>query len=275
MHDLFQRIDQAAAAVRVVWPEVPRVAIVLGSGLGGAASAMQVEAVLPYDTLPHFPRCTVAGHAGRLVCGTWCGVPLIVQHGRLHYYEGHALHDVVFPVRVLRALGCQVLLLTNAAGGLNPQYEVGDIVALHDYINLMGSSPLVGPHDERLGPRHPDMSRPFCERLIAAAQAAARRAGWGLPRGVYVAVPGPNYETRAECRWLRRIGGDLVGMSTVPETIAAVQQGMRVAALSVVTNRCLPDRPQTASHADVQAQCAAAAHRVHHLLQALLQAADV
>ncbi len=256
--------------MRAAWPRVPHAAIVLGSGLGSAAQRMHVEAVLPYDRLPHFPHCTVPGHAGRLACGTWCDVPLVVQHGRVHFYEGHALRDVVFPVRVLRALGCQVLLLTNAAGGLNPQYEVGDVVALDDYINLLGSSPLVGPHDERLGPRHPDMSRPYCGRLIAVAQAAARRAGWALPRGVYVAVPGPNYETRAECRWLRRMGGDLVGMSTVPETIAAVQQGMRVAALSVVTNRCLPDCPQRPSHAEVQAQCAAAADRVGHLLQALL-----
>jgi len=219
----------------------PEVGIILGTGLGTVASAMKGTVSLPYTDIPNFPVTSVETHAGQLVAGSLAGRAAIVLNGRAHYYEGHSIRDVAFPVRVLRALGARTLVITSASGGLNPLYEAADIVLVVDHINLMGENPLVGPNEDAIGPRFPDMSEPYSRELLAIARETAREDKIPLREGVFAGVAGPNLETRAEYRFLRWAGADLVGMSVVPETIAAVHAGMRVLALSVVTDLCLPD----------------------------------
>jgi len=219
----------------------PEVGIILGTGLGTVASAMKGTVSLPYTDIPNFPVTSVETHAGQLVAGSLAGRAAIVLNGRAHYYEGHSIRDVAFPVRVLRALGARTLVITSASGGLNPLYEAADIVLVVDHINLMGENPLVGPNEDAIGPRFPDMSEPYSRELLAVARETAREDKIPLREGVFAGVAGPNLETRAEYRFLRWAGADLVGMSVVPETIAAVHAGMRVLALSVVTDLCLPD----------------------------------
>jgi len=219
----------------------PEIGIILGTGLGTVASAMKGTVSLPYTDIPNFPVTSVETHAGQLVAGSLAGRAAIVLNGRAHYYEGHSIRDVAFPVRVLRALGARTLVITSASGGLNPLYEAADIVLVVDHINLMGENPLVGPNEDAIGPRFPDMSEPYSRELLAIARETAREDKIPLREGVFAGVAGPNLETRAEYRFLRWAGADLVGMSVVPETIAAVHAGMRVLALSVVTDLCLPD----------------------------------
>jgi purine-nucleoside phosphorylase len=219
----------------------PEIGIILGTGLGQFAAAMKGAATIAYGDIPNFPATSVETHAGTLVAGSLSGRPTAVMNGRFHFYEGHSMQDVAFPVRVLRALGVRTLILTSAAGGMNPLYKAGDIVLTVDHINLMGENPLVGPNDEALGPRFPDMSEPYSRELIALARETAREEKILLREGVFAGVAGPNLETRAEYRFLRWAGADLVGMSVVPETIAAVHGGMRVLALAVVTDTCFPD----------------------------------
>jgi len=219
----------------------PEIGIILGTGLGQFAQAMVAPTVIPYAEIPNFPTTSVEGHAGELVFGALGGKPTAVMNGRVHYYEGHSMRDVTFAVRVLRAIGVHTLIVTNAAGGMNPLYEAGDIVVTVDHINLMGDNPLIGPNDEALGPRFPDMSEPYSRELIELARETARDEKIPLREGVFVGVAGPNLETRAEYRFLRWAGADLVGMSLVPETIVAVHAGMRVLAFAVVTDTCLPD----------------------------------
>ena len=241
------RIDAAASLVRMRWPQVPEVAIVLGTGLGALAREIAVEAQVPYGEIPGFPLSTVESHAGRLVCGTLEGKRVIAMEGRFHRYEGYSLQQVTFPVRVLRALGAPVLVVSNACGGMHPRWQAGDLMLIADHINLTGDSPLIGPNDDSLGPRFPDMSAAYDEPLRALARAVARERGLVLREGVYVAVAGPNLETRAEYRMLRGFGADVVGMSTVPEVTVAVHGGMRVLGLSIVTDMCLPDALEPAS----------------------------
>ena len=241
MLDLYDKIQEAVAAVRRAWPGVPRAGIVLGTGLGSLARQIEVEAELEYEAIPHFLRSTAESHRGRLVCGKLDGLPVVAMEGRFHQYEGYPLKLITLPIRVMRALGAEVLVLSNACGGMNPLYERGDIMVIDDHINLMGDNPLIGINDDRLGPRFPDMSEPYDRRLIEAALETARAEDMVLHRGVFVAVTGPNLETRAEYRFLRGIGADVVGMSTVPETIVAVHCGLRVVGFSVITDMCLPD----------------------------------
>lgn len=241
MVDLFTCIQEALTEIRRHWAGQPEVGIILGTGLGSTAQEIRREAVLPYERIPHFPRSTVIGHSGQLVCGQLAGLPVVAMEGRFHAYEGYSFGQITFPVRVMKALGAKVLIVSNAGGGLNPQFRPGDIVVIEDHINLLPGNPLVGPHDDRLGPRFPDMSAPYDPELMEVALAVARREDFVAHKGVYVAVLGPNLETRAEYRFLRLIGADVVGMSTVPEVIVAVQSGMRVLGLSVVTDMCLPD----------------------------------
>ena len=250
MSELKQRIDEAAAFVRGrIAPALPRgeaarvadVGIILGTGLGDFARALESGAVVPYADIPHFPRSTVESHAGELHLGKLAGRPVAVMKGRVHYYEGYTMQQVAFPVRVMRALGCSTLVVTNACGGMNPDMPPGTIVVTTDHINLMGDNPLIGPNDDTLGPRFPDMSEPYSRTLIALAEKVALDLKQPLQRGVFVAVPGPNLETAAEYRFLRAIGADVVGMSLVPENIVAVHGGMRVLAFNVVTDACLPD----------------------------------
>lgn len=238
---LFERIEAAAGVVRKHTSLEPGVGIILGTGLGGLAQEIEVDASIPYQEIPGFPLSTVETHAGRLLVGRLAKQPVVAMQGRFHRYEGYGLGEVTFPVRVMRALGADTLVVSNACGGMNPLWKPGDLVLLSDHINLLGDNPLIGSNDERLGPRFPDMSAPYDPELRSFARATALELGIVLREGVYAAVPGPSLETRAEYRMLRGMGADVVGMSTVPEVIVAIQSGMRVLGISIITDQCLPD----------------------------------
>jgi len=232
---LVARLDEAAAAVRARTSLAPTVGVVLGSGLGAFADSLEDATSVPFPEIPHFPASTVAGHGGALVVGRSGGVAVAVMKGRVHYYEGYPLSDVVFPVRVLGRLGVRTLVVTNAAGAINPAFAPGDLMVIEDHVNLLGN-PLVGPNEDALGPRFPDMSEAYDRGLRDSAEAACGAAGVKCHRGVYVAMTGPSYETPAEIRMARVLGADAVGMSTVPEVVAARHMGLRVVGLSCLTN---------------------------------------
>ena len=268
------RLREAVAAVRAVSEIEPRAAIVLGTGLGGLARAMDVEAEIPYEALPHFPRATVESHHGKLLLGALEGVPVVAMQGRMHCYEGWSMREVVFPVRVMKLLGADVLLVSGACGGMNPLWAPGDLVMLNDHVNLLGDTPLAGPNLDELGPRFPDMSLPYDPELRRAAAAVAMAQGVALREGVYVAVAGPQLETRAEYRMLRALGADVVGMSTVPEVIGARHMGMRVLAVAVITDQCLPDALEEADVAKIIATAAAAEPKLTRLVAAVVAGLD-
>lgn len=264
------RLEEAVAAVRARCALEPRAGIVLGTGLGGLGDAMSVEAEIPYEELPHFPVSTVESHVGKLLLGTLEGVPVAAMQGRLHAYEGYALRDVVFPVRVAKLLGAETLFVSSACGGMNPLWAPGDLVLLDDHVNLMGDSPLAGPNLDALGPRFPDMSAPYDPELRRSAAALALAQGIVLREGVYAAVSGPQLETRAEYRLLRALGADVVGMSTVPEVVAARHMGMRVLAVAVVTDQCLPDALAEVDVAEIIAVAEAAEPKLTRLVSGLV-----
>ena len=241
MLDLYDKIQDAATKIRGEFSDRPRVGIILGTGLGGLVEDIDVEATIPYGDIPSFPTATATGHAGRLICGKLGGVPVVAMEGRFHMYEGYPLKQITLPVRVFKALGAELLIVSNACGGLNPYFSNGDIMVIEDQINLMGDNPLIGVNDDRLGPRFPDMCEPYDQQWIDRTLAIAHGEGIFAHKGVFVAVSGPNLETRAEYRYLRQIGADVVGMSTVPETIVAIHAGMKVVGLSVITDMCLAD----------------------------------
>jgi purine-nucleoside phosphorylase len=270
---LYDRVQAAAAVVRGRSVLVPEIGIILGTGLGGLAREIVVEAEVPYGEIPGFPLSTVETHAGRLLLGRLGGRPVVAMQGRFHRYEGYDLQQVTFPVRVLYALGARMLIVSNACGGMNPLWGPGDLVLLSDHINLLGDNPLVGPNDERLGPRFPDMSAPYDPGLRALARKAALELGIPLREGVYVAVPGPNLETRAEYRMLRAIGADVVGMSTVPEVIVAGHQGMRTIGISIITDQCLPDALEPAEIGRIIATAGRAEPQLTRLIAALVERA--
>jgi purine-nucleoside phosphorylase len=245
--DSLVRIRTAADAIRARSKTEPRIAIILGTGLGALAKEIEAEAVVPYEEIPDFPVPTVESHSGRLLLGHLAGQPVVAMQGRFHRYEGYSFQQVTFPVRVMRDLGAESLIVSNACGGMNPMWDIGDLMLIADHINLLGDNPLIGPNLDELGPRFPDMSEPYDVGLQRLALDVAREEKITLRRGVYVAVPGPNLETRAEYRFLRLIGADVVGMSTVPEVIVAVHGGMRVLGISIVTDSCLPDALKPAS----------------------------
>jgi purine-nucleoside phosphorylase len=251
MSDEFARVQAAAAFVRARIPAPPGIAIVLGSGLGDFASHVEGAVVVPYDSIPGWPPATVMGHAGKLVAGTVRGKAVAVLSGRSHFYEGHPMAHVVFATRVMGALGVTTLLLTNAAGGINTSFSQGALMVIDDHINLVGTNPLIGPNDDRFGPRFPDMSEVYSRRLRATADAAAGRLGLALEHGIYVGLHGPSYETPAEIRFLRAIGADAVGMSTVAEAIAARHLGMEVLGISCITNMAAGVLPQPLVHDEV------------------------
>ena len=270
MLHLAAQVEEAAAAIRDQWKRRPSAGIILGTGIGPLVQEIETEASIDYEQIPHFLRATATGHRGRLVCGLLAGVPVMAMEGRFHAYEGYSLGQITLPVRVMRALGAELLIVTNACGGMNPNYASGDIMLIDDHINLIGSSPLVGINDDALGPRFPDMSRPYDPALVDKALEIARRADFAAHKGVFVAVLGPNLETRAEYRFLRSIGADAVGMSTVPEVIAAVHCGLRVLGCSIVTDLCLPDALEPVDIAKIIAVANAAEPKVRKIILGVL-----
>jgi purine-nucleoside phosphorylase len=249
--DLFERAEEAAVAIREAIPDPPEIALVLGSGLGALADRLSDRTTIPYAQVPHFPRSTVEGHPGNLVAGTLGAVPLLVLQGRFHYYEGHDLDAVTFPVRVLKLLGVRTLILTAATGAIDPTFRAGTIVCLTDHLNLIGANPLRGPNDPRFGTRFPDMSEVYSPRLRRLALAASKALRLDLAAGVYACLPGPSYETPAEVRMLRTLGASVVGMSTVPEAIVARHSGLEVLALALVTNAAAGVSQTPISHEEV------------------------
>ena len=269
------RIEEAAAVVRARIGVRPEVGVILGTGLGDLAGALERAVVVPYRDIPHFPVSTVEGHAGELHVGMLAGRPVAVMKGRVHYYEGYDMRTVAFPVRVLKAIGCTTLIITNAAGAMNPDLPAGSIVVTTDHINLMGDNPLIGENDDALGPRFPDMSEPYSRDLIALAERVALDQQLPLQRAVFVGVAGPNLETAAEYRFLRWIGADIVGMSLVPENLVAVHGGQRVLALNVVTDACLPDQLRPVDIPEILAVAGRAAPALMRLVTEVIRRLDV
>ncbi len=248
-----KRIDEAVAFLRTVTSSQPTIGIILGTGLGGLAKEIDAEVIIDYERIPHFPVSTVESHHGKLIFGTLAGKKVVAMQGRFHYYEGYSMEQVTFPVRVMKFIGVQTLLISNAAGGMNPQFRKGTVMVIADHINFLGDNPLIGPNDDSLGPRFPDMSEPYSKKLIALAEQVALELKIRTERGVFIAVAGPNLETRAEYRFLRSIGADAVGMSTVPENIVANHMGMQVLGFSIITDECFPDALQPANLQEIVA----------------------
>ncbi len=272
--DLKARIDEAAAFVGSRAKTRPEVGIVLGTGLGDFAGSLDAEAVIPYGAIPNFPVSTVESHAGELHVGRLAGRPVAVMKGRVHFYEGYTMREVTFPIRVLKAIGCRTLIITNAVGGMNPDLTPGSMVLTTDHINLMGANPLIGENDSELGPRFPDMSEPYSRKLIALAEHVGLEQRQPLRRGVLVAVAGPNLETAAEYRFLRQIGADVVGMSMVPEVLVAVHGGQRVLGINVVTDSCLPDNLHPVEIPQILAVAAKAAPGLVRLVTEVVRRLD-
>jgi purine-nucleoside phosphorylase len=264
----FDRVEEAASFLRERLRDIPRIAVVLGSGLGAFADRLDGARRVPYSEIPHWPGSTVVGHAGTLVCGASAGRTVLTLAGRAHFYEGHGMPTVTFATRVLGRLGVKTLVLTNAAGGINTSFTPGTLMVIDDHINLMGSNPLVGPNDDRFGVRFPDMTSVYAPRLRAIADEAATAAGVGVRHGIYVGLHGPSYETPAEIRFLRTIGADAVGMSTVPEAIVARHMGLEVLGISCITNPAAGVLPEPLRHDEVME----VADRVSEEFMALLEA---
>ena len=272
--ELVSQIQEAAGFLKKRLKLRPEIGIILGTGLGDFAAALESATRVPFEEIPHFPVSTVEGHAGELHVGMLAGRPVAVMKGRVHFYEGYTMRQVAFPVRVLKAIGCGTLIITNACGGMNPDMPPGSIVVTTDHINLMGDNPLIGPNDDELGPRFPDMSEPYARPLIELAERVALDLHLSLQRAVFVAVAGPNLETAAEYRFLRWIGADVVGMSLVPENLAAVHGGQKVLALNVITDACLPDHLEPVDIPKILATAGAAAPRLIRLLTEVVRRLD-
>ncbi len=271
MAGLRQKVEDAADFIKSKVKIKPEVAVILGTGLGALADEIGNKETIPYPQIPAFPTSTVIGHAGQLVLGTIGRKPVVAMQGRFHRYEGYSLEEVAFPVRVMKALGAETLIISNASGGMNPLFEAGDLMIITDHINFMGDNPLIGVNDEKLGPRFPDMSQPYDRELITLAGEVAREEKIKVQKGVYVAVTGPNLETAAEYRFLRLIGADAVGMSTVPEVIVAIQSGMRVLGISCITDECLPDALKPADIETIFKVAAQAEPKLTKLMSEVIQ----
>lgn len=274
----FQTVDEERRKRREVLDYIqsktdsrPDYLLILGTGLGQLADEIEVETVIPYDQIPHFPVSTVESHAGKLLFGRLGDKEVVAMQGRFHYYEGYSMQQIVFPVRVLKANGAHTLIVSNACGGMNPNFKKGDIMLINDHINLLGDNPLIGPNDDELGPRFPDMSDPYTESLRETAQNVALAAGIPMHQGVYASVTGPMLETRAEYRYLRLIGGDVVGMSTVPEVIAAVHMQMDVLGISVITDECFPDALEPVNLEDILQAAAMAEPKMTKVIIGVLE----
>jgi len=241
MSKLISNINETLEVIRKISKENYPIGIILGTGLGGLVKDIDVKHQINYEDLPHFPISTVESHRGRLIFGTINGKNVVAMQGRFHYYEGYTMQQIAYPVRVMKFLGVETLLVSNACGGMNPQYRKGDVMIMIDHINMLGDNPLIGKNEDELGPRFPDMSEPYSIELIELAEKIALENQIKVQKGVYVAVPGPNLETRAEYRFLRATGADVVGMSTIPENIVANHMGMKVLGISIITDECFPD----------------------------------
>ncbi len=268
---LFTQITEAAEFLRPTLPETPTVGVILGTGLGEAADRVKEAVVVPFEDIPHFPASTVKFHAGRWVAGRFGGKTVVMMQGRYHYYEGYTMQQVTLPVRVMARLGVSVLILSNAAGGIRPHLTPGTLALIADHLNLMGDNPLIGPYDERLGERFPDMSEPYSRRLRRIAEEAAAETGETLPNIVYAAVSGPSYETAAEIRMLQTLGADAVGMSVVPEVLTARQIGLEVLAITAVTDQALPEAMQPVTHELVSQTAASISPRFTRLLEKVIE----
>lgn len=241
MSTLKQKIEETLAVIRNYTKENYPIGIILGTGLGGLVNEININHKIDYADLPHFPLSTVESHHGKLIFGTIAGKNIVAMQGRFHFYEGYAMQQITYPVRVMKFLGVKTLLVSNACGGMNPQYRKGDIMLMVDHINLLGDNPLIGKNEDELGPRFPDMSEPYSLKLIRIAENIAIENNIKVQKGVYVAVPGPNLETKAEYKFLRETGADVVGMSTIPENIVANHMGMKVLGISIITDECFPE----------------------------------
>ncbi|MCX6171013.1 MAG: purine-nucleoside phosphorylase [Ignavibacteriales bacterium] len=241
MSNLLEMINETLTVIRKKTNKNYEVGIILGTGLGGLVNEISVEHEIDYSDLPHFPLSTVESHHGKLIFGKIGGKEIVAMQGRFHYYEGYSMKQITYPVRLMKYLGVKTLIVSNACGGMNPIYRRGDIMLMVDHINMLGDNPLIGKNEDHLGPRFPDMSEPYDLELIKIAEDVALENKVKVQKGVYVAVPGPNLETKAEYRFLRAIGADVVGMSTIPENIVANQMGMKVLGISIITDECFPD----------------------------------
>ncbi len=271
MSQLRTQIDEALNFLRTRTDAEPPIGIILGTGLGGLAKEMTQETVIDYKEIPHFPLSTVESHHGKLIFGSLGGKQVVAMQGRFHYYEGYTMQQITFPVRVMKFLGVRTLLISNAAGGMNPEFRRGDVMLIADHINLLGDNPLIGPNDDTLGPRFPDMSEPYSQELIALAERIAAAKNIQVQKGVFVAVPGPNLETRAEYRFLRSIGADAVGMSTVPECIVAVHMSMDVLGFSIITDECFPDTLKQAKLEEIVATAMAAEPKLTAIMKEVVR----
>lgn len=273
MKGLYERIQEASAHILTATKFEPKIGLVLGTGLGGVAEEIEAVATIPYSEIPHFVESTGIGHEGNLVIGKLGGKAVAAMQGRLHYYEGYTMEEITFPIRVMRALGVEELIISNAVGGMNPHLDLGDIVVITDHINLMGDNPLIGWNDDRLGPRFPDMSEPYDNGRRELLESIALTDGIPVRRAVLVAVAGPNLETAAEYRFLRRVGADVVGMSMVPETLVAVHGGMRVLGLAIITDLCKPDALEPADIPKIIATAKATEPKLRKLIIRYLEKA--
>ncbi len=271
MSELRQQINEAVTYIRGQHSPTPAVGIVLGTGLGELAEKIENATEIPYENIPHFPLSTVESHAGKLILGTISGKQVIAMQGRFHYYEGYTMQQITFPIRVMKFLGVETVVISNACGGMNPQYRKGDLMIMDDHINLLGDNPLIGVNDDELGPRFPDMSEPYSRRLIAMAEEIALEEKIRIQKGVYVAVAGPCLETRAEYRFLRGIGADVVGMSTIPENIVARHMGLECFGISVITDECFPDALEPVDVPDIIKTAMEAQPRLTLLMQRLIE----
>ena len=269
---MLQQIQEAVSYIQSKYAEKPVAGIVLGSGLGSFTREIEVSVSIPYEDIPHFPVSTVEGHSGKLIFGTLAGKPIVAMAGRFHYYEGYSTEAVVFPIRVMKYLGVQTLLLSNAAGGVNPQFKVGDLMIINDHVSFFTVNPLIGKNEEAFGPRFPDMSEPYKKSLIQKAYAIGQEVGISMHEGVYVGVTGPTFETRAEYLLIHKLGGDAVGMSTVQEVITAVHMGMDVFAMSVITDMGIREEENVITHAEVLEAAQAAEPKLSRIFREMVAA---
>ncbi len=274
MSELLRMIDEAVAAIRKQSDIAPRVGIICGTGMGDLANKVENATIISYDNIPHFPISTVESHHGNLMLGTLSGQPVFVMQGRFHYYEGYTMKEITFPERVMKAMGCEAMIVMNATGSMNPFIKKGSLVLLQDQINMMGDNPLIGPNEDELGPRFPDMSEPFNRKLISLTEDVALQAAIPTFRGVCVAVTGPCLETAAEYRAFRRMGADVVTMSTIPEVIVANHAGMKVLGISTVTDDCYPDSLKPANIEEIIEAAQAAEPKLNTLVQGVLARLD-